>query len=262
MMMGSNIQLKFQNGAQLQKRWGSPKPPELERIFLYLIETGFQGPRSWKDPTTFSFDRPLDDDLFVRVAIGSVGEYPSGVFNFDTTIFFYSRYIEEIESSLDLWEREQSGVDQSLVEREPYAALFSITLSHLKWNAVPGGNPKWSIMAPNSSQQQIDSGWIADWKAYGETYLGKIKNTKDLVDTLTNAESYKRSPWVKSDGMLGVSIMERTAILLTRLGRRDEAKKLLAGWQINIDRPSGQFNLSRAAAFTKRRVQKILRWIG
>jgi hypothetical protein len=250
--------LEFRNPRGLSKCWGSSRPPELEVVFAHLKARGFLGPLSWTNPLNFSFDRAIDSDLFVRAVVNRVGEHPARVFNFDTTILVCSKSIAEIECKLDLWERRDVSVDYEGNSR--YSALLSVTLSHLKWNAVQGANPKWSVMASQSDAPAELTKWEADWDAYGQPFLDQFADAESIANFLFHLDRWRRSPWVKSDGPLSAARYEFAAILLYRIGMSKDAEYILTNVLSQITTAMQRVTSTDATRFLERRLNKILDW--
>jgi len=259
MQVNSLDHVIFKNARGMIKHWGAAKPELLRQIFYYLNGSGFQGPISWRDPSSLCFIRKIDDDISIRVILNSRGEFPSGIFSFGTHILVCSKYVFEIDKALDLWERNLELIEY--LGNEKCETLWTVDLSHLKWNAVQGENPRWYIQNQVSTSAEVKScNWLSDWKTFGESYVARIQSSVDVIDMLLDIPHYQASPWVKSDGPTGVAVYENAAILLAGQGQFDVARSILDQFQ-NAVLTSSVSDLSNSSKFTLRRICKLLDWI-
>jgi hypothetical protein len=219
----TSTELKFRNPAGFRKTWGTAEPECLRKVFEHLHGKGFSGPASWADPYQLLFERQIDGDLAVKAVIGRVGEFPPGVFNFDTTILLYSQIVAVTEKRLNLWQQDAEIVSPPRLP--PSVAVLSVTLSHLKWNHVQGRNPTWYVS--NAVDATPGRDWSSDWDEFGEPFVCSLADTKCVVDCLVRSDFIPRASWVKSDGVRSAARTEYAAILMFHDGRSDEAVELL-----------------------------------
>jgi len=104
--------------------------------------------------------------------------------------------------------------------------------------------------------------WVNDWKEYGEPYLNCIKNLEDVVNTLLNIPNYRPNLWVKSSAPMSAHRKAKASILLTFLGRKIDAERLLLEEKELIERQEslGKWN-KRTIAFRGQANAKLLDWL-
>lgn len=244
----------FKNPGGFRKFWGVAEPRVLREALQYLLATGFTGPTSWQSPVLLSFDRPMTDDLFVRVSLGRVGEFPPGVFNFDSHIIVWSKMVGLVERALDLWPQMSPNVERGT--DGPHVPILSVSLSHLKWNRVPGPNPVWQVTeAPDGNA----SGWPSDWQSFGEPFVRRFEQAGSAANCLTHEDFLPRSPWVLSDGIRSPARIEYGAILLSSSGRSGEAIEFISGKLAELRATARAPSGAKQAAL--RRCEAILDWI-
>lgn len=240
----------------MRQCWGSPRPAELEAVFAHLLQRGFVGPKSWTSPLHLSSDRLISDDLSVRVTIGRVGESPPGIFGFETTILIRSKLVGEVERQLNLWKRDLTIV----VEREtndPHIPVLSVTLGFLKWNWIPGGIPTWQV---DSRTPGASTTWPADWDAFGEAFLVRVKTKIDVANCLTRPDFVERATWVKLDGVLSAFPIGYAAILLFSCDQSSVAIDLLRERIRALEAARGSGLPSRAMLAEQERCRLLLKW--
>jgi hypothetical protein len=253
-------EIVFKNPIGLSKHWGSAKPYHLAAIIQQLNLDGFYGSISWKKPSFLIFEKEIDGDIFVRVILATFGGAVSGQFNFDAHILLCSKYVAHIESTLNLWNRSFDVAEH--VDNEPYECLWSIDLSHLKWNAVScDRNPYWKVSSENPTVDEVRCDWLADWNAYGKPYLNEMKDALSVVKKLLYIPHYQRNPWVKSSGPTNVSVYENAAILLIRLNQYAEAERILNKLQSEVNLHISQNGAMPGIKAQARAIELLLDWM-
>ncbi|MDY7540381.1 hypothetical protein QN395_11150 [Undibacterium sp. RTI2.2] len=138
--------------------------------------------------------------------------------------------------------------------------MFQVTLSHLKWNCVPGGNPCWTSHSNNSSANLEFNQWVRDWEQFGLPFTERIKNSNDVVAVYFDIKKYRKNSWVKSDGPQHYSFFETGIILLSEEMRHQEAMELFKLWVDDTEK-SKEFLRPRSLEFIQRRIRKINDWL-
>jgi hypothetical protein len=233
---GASLTIKFLNGKKMAKAWGQAEPPELRKILEYLCdEDGFLPPKNWSHAYTLDLYRELTNDLVANVGFSTAGEFPVGVIYFDTTIALRSKFCRKIEDQIQIWPNQTpstEGLDAS-------AQIFCITLSHLKWNDTPGDrNPGYQIStAPEYKNSSVK--WIADWKQYAAPIIAGTSTLKEAIQFCEKIKTYKKQPWVKSDGYRAQSVDIYLAFLLVQDGQLEKARGILqVGLKLQTHLPS------------------------
>jgi hypothetical protein len=241
------MSVKFKNPSKMTKAWGEAEPVALRKIFDYLCDRRqFSSPDDWGDPYSLVLQKELSEDFFFKVTFSTAGQSPVGVFLFDVYLVLYSKYCRRIETDINLWPNTNPEIN--IVN--PGSAIFSITLSHLKWNELPTDKNPIFKLSKLPGYESVANEWISDWEQFAMPIVESIFDLESVIRYCQFIKNYAKKSWVKSDGYLSSTLDIHMAFLYVRDGQYQAAIDIL---QASIELHS------RAAGIE--RLNKALSWV-